>query len=570
MNASIRVFALLLCAIILAACGGGDQTPVAVIKAGVPHPVANAATVSGGSAAAIHLYQALYGMAPGNVALIAHTAQATADPAAFARNLANNFAGTSSTALAKLVLDNLGVTATTVAAVNGQGQSEYAILLVALGQMFTVYGPNARGQIILNATSLLAGLESDASYGGVALTYNHQASANYAYSSNPTNAVAARVSAGTAWANIAVAQSVPVGSLVTLDGSASTADLGRTLSYAWSLESRPSGSTASLSSATAVKPNFSTDVAGIYVVKLIVNDGTVNSTAATSSIKANAAPAANAGTAQSVIIGSGVALDGRGSSDTNGDPLTYVWTLASKPVGSNASLSSLTSATPTFIPDIPGTYVSNLVVNDGQLNSDAVSVIVKVLPNTFTIGGTVSGLTTGQSITLLSGYDLLTVSANGSFTFQSLILMNASYSVTAKTQPAGQTCTIANANGTNVTNDVANIAVKCSTNRLFSVSGTASIKNGSTVVLLLNGKYSLTLTGTALLLSGGYFTFGHVLTARDHYQVRIESVTVYGELGAYLKPQSCVIQNESGYITNYDHLGRATSTSVRNIGVGCR
>jgi hypothetical protein len=102
----MKLLSILLSAVFLVACGGGDETPVAIIKTSVPHPVAKAATVSGGSAVAVHMYQALYGMAPSNATLSAHTAQATADPSTFARNLANNFASTTSTALAKLVLDS--------------------------------------------------------------------------------------------------------------------------------------------------------------------------------------------------------------------------------------------------------------------------------------------------------------------------------------------------------------------------------------------------------------------------------------------------------------------------------
>ena len=208
----MKLLSILLSAVFLVACGGGYETPVAIIKTSVPHPVAKAATVSGGSAVAVHMYQALYGMAPSNAMLIAHTAQATADPAAFARTLASNFASTSNTALAKLVLDNLNVTAATVTAVNGQGQSEYAILLDALGQMFAFYGAEARGQIILNATNLLAGLETDVTYGVTAASYNNQATANYSYSSNSVNTGAAVVS--TATANAGAAQTVTVGTAV--------------------------------------------------------------------------------------------------------------------------------------------------------------------------------------------------------------------------------------------------------------------------------------------------------------------------------------------------------------------
>ncbi|HEY6005564.1 MAG TPA: Ig-like domain-containing protein [Anaeromyxobacter sp.] len=53
------------------------------------------------------------------------------------------------------------------------------------------------------------------------------------------------------------------------------------------------------------------------------------------------------------------------SSDPDGDPLTYGWSLVSAPAGSAAVLSSTTAATPTFTPDKPGPYVVRLVVTDG-------------------------------------------------------------------------------------------------------------------------------------------------------------------------------------------------------------
>ena len=175
----------------LAACGGGTEIasilPIKpVITVAAPTPVKKATTVTGGNAVVIHMYQALYGMAPSNALLVDYAFQANNDASTFVKNLTDRFAATSHADLAKLVLDNLGVTPTSVPAINAKGESEYAILLDAVKQIFVVY-PTMRGQVILNMTNLLAGLESDATYGAAATMYNGQAKSNLAYSSNAAN-----------------------------------------------------------------------------------------------------------------------------------------------------------------------------------------------------------------------------------------------------------------------------------------------------------------------------------------------------------------------------------------------
>lgn len=83
----------------------------------------------------------------------------------------------------------------------------------------------------------------------------------------------------TAWVHAASVVSVTPGTTVTLNGSGSSDANGDTLTYAWSFTSKPAGSTAALSSATPVGPTFIADLAGNYVLSLVVNDGTVNSPA---------------------------------------------------------------------------------------------------------------------------------------------------------------------------------------------------------------------------------------------------------------------------------------------------
>jgi hypothetical protein len=204
-------------------------------------------------------------------------------------------------------------------------------------------------------------------------------------------------------AKAGVAQSVVAGTVVSLDGSASRADLGRELTFVWTLASKPVGSSATLSSSTTATPSFVADVAGTYVATLIVNDGKFNSSVAPVTITAavvNALPIANAGVAQYVIAGDVVTLDASASSDANNDRLAYAWTLSAKPAGSSASLSSLTSTKPTFNADVAGLYVATVIVNDGKVNSSAATVSITSTAAT-TVKGTILSNTTWSSGTYL-------------------------------------------------------------------------------------------------------------------------------------------------------------------------
>ncbi|MGD8533059.1 MAG: PKD domain-containing protein [Gammaproteobacteria bacterium] len=178
-------------------------------------------------------------------------------------------------------------------------------------------------------------------------------------------------------------QNVEVGATVTLDGRGSSDADDDTLTYRWSL-TRPVGSQATLSDPGSATPSFVADVAGRYAASLVVNDGRSDSLADTTFVSAspavvNTPPVADAGTDQLVEVGVQVTLDGSGSSDPDGDGLGYAWTLE-VPSGSTAGLSDVSAVSPTFTPDVAGTYTATLIVNDGQENSAPDSVIVEVSP----------------------------------------------------------------------------------------------------------------------------------------------------------------------------------------------
>ncbi len=163
-------------------------------------------------------------------------------------------------------------------------------------------------------------------------------------------------------------QAVDEGSVVSLFGGGSFDPDGDSIAYSWML-SIPVGSSASLTGDQTESPSFTADIPGIYIATLVVSDGADSSTPDSVTITArdvfvNTPPVADAGPDQMVSIGSPVNLNGLGSTDGDGDPLTFQWNLT-VPAGSAAALSDSTSPTPSFTADIAGSYLATLVVNDG-------------------------------------------------------------------------------------------------------------------------------------------------------------------------------------------------------------
>lgn len=84
----------------------------------------------------------------------------------------------------------------------------------------------------------------------------------------------------------------------------------------------------------------------------------------------NAAPVVNAGTDQVVTWPTNTAALNSTVSDANNDPLTLLWTVSSKPMGSNATFSDNSIEDPTLTVDASGEYTLNLNASDGIANTN--------------------------------------------------------------------------------------------------------------------------------------------------------------------------------------------------------
>ena len=175
---------------------------------------------------------------------------------------------------------------------------------------------------------------------------------------------------------------------------------------------------------------------------------------------------------------------------------------------------------------------------DWDSNDNDATGRVPVNPTTHTVGGMVSGLASGATLTLLdNGSDPLNITANGAFTFDMPLAASVSYEVTIETQPAGQTCTVDGGAGAIGTADVVSVTVSC-VDQAFTLSGTISGLGANTGLVLTNGIDTLEVPANAT-----DFTMPTTLVDGDHYDVTI---------GEQPSNETCVVDDGSGIIAGAD------------------
>lgn len=155
---------------------------------------------------------------------------------------------------------------------------------------------------------------------------------------------------------------------------------------------------------------------------------------------------------------------------------------------------------------------------------------------TYTLGGTVSGLS-GSGLVLQSNTgEQLSIDANGVFTFPTAIASGTDFAVTVGVQPTNpsQTCVVSSGAGTVNGANVTGIAVDCAVNA-FTVGGTVTGLSGSGLVLN-NGREQITVD------SNGSFTFPSVLLPGMSYDVSVDSAPAN-------PAQRCIVSSGRGTVT---------------------
>ncbi|HEY9050451.1 MAG TPA: PKD domain-containing protein [Gammaproteobacteria bacterium] len=211
----------------------------------------------------------------------------------------------------------------------------------------------------------------------------------------------------TTTACIGKSQHIRTGTWAMLDGRCSDftnlATESDYMDYYWRLVSKPAGSAAFLTGFTLLD-NFVADVDGEYVVELTTttanNRGNKTSTRITA-YTSNAQPVAEAGAYQEVAIGDTVQLNGT-ATDADDNTLSYSWNF--QPGSATSTLSSTTSAATSFVANSDTDYTLDLIANDGAVNSQTNSVLIRSKSSNLSLPVAVAGtdqyVTTGDQVTL--------------------------------------------------------------------------------------------------------------------------------------------------------------------------
>ncbi len=337
----------------------------------------------------------------------------------------------------------------------------------------------------------------------------------------------------------------------TADGSFSFATpVAAGGSYAVTVSSQPSGQTCTVSNGTGsgVSANVLTVQITCSATTYTIG-GTVSGLASSTSItlQNNAADATTLNANGSFSFATPVATGG-----------SYAVTVGTQPAGQVCTVSNGTGS---------------------GLAANVANVQITCSAASYTIGGTVSGLASGASVTLQNNAaNPTTRTLDGSFSFTTPVVANGSYAVTVSTQPLGQTCTVSNGTGAGLAANVANVAVACVNRARFAYVVNSSGNNVS--------QYNVDAGGTLTALSpatvsAGAFPFSVTVDPTGRYayvaNVNGNSVSQYrvDSSGGLIALSPATVGTGAGPASvavdptgRYAYVANSTGTTVSQYSIG--
>lgn len=182
-------------------------------------------------------------------------------------------------------------------------------------------------------------------------------------------------------------------------------------------------------------------------------------------------------------------------------------------------------------------------------NAGVSNVTVTCSNNSYTLGGSISGLSV-SGLKLKNGSETLIIaSGSTSFTFSSTVAYGGGYAVTVDAQPTGYTCSLINPSGSMGSVNITSVQVACSMNS-YTLSGS--------IVLLDHNGLVLQNGNEELVVPGNTFTDFSVQGTTSSFQ--FNSKVPYGspfDVSIKTQPigETCYLSNGSGTMTASGYNG---------------
>jgi len=286
-------------------------------------------------------------------------------------------------------------------------------------------------------------------------------------------------------------------------------------SYAMTVQAQPTGLTCAVTQGTGTMPG-----SNVSTVAVTCSDQPFNLGGSISGLTTSGLVLTNG--SDTLTVSSGVTNFTMPAQVAYGHP--YAVTVHAQPTGLTCTVSNGSGT------------IAAASVND---------VIIVCAAQAYSLGGTISGLTT-TGLVLANGSDTLTLSpGTTTFTMPISVAYASPYAVAVQTQPLGRTCSVSNATGIMSANAVTNVAITCAVN-IYTVGGSISGLT-ATGLVLANG----TDVTPPLGASATVFTLPTGVASGATYNVIVRTQPA-GQL--------CTISNTNGTVV---------ASAVTSISISC-